>query len=545
MAKSKPTPDEEIFELTDIVSKGDAPAPKNLPKSDAAMLEESLSDLFSGKPQDNNGDASADLDLDALLAEIEVPDRGHAPAMGVDPSLDDIFDEIMADPAEAENEAKSEADIAAAKNSESAITSPDLEEVPLADIDALLASIDPPGQPDSATPNKPAAKEISLDEIDSIMDDIIPVEKVEGFFAPDKAKQEARVGTETDLEDLDDILNSILDPSAVSVTDTSPMPEFEEAVLVAEPEEVAPDDLFADLDDLFASLDQPESANQAAEKTPVAVPAEALGQQAKPAAPKATPPVAPVPPVAAAANIPAAQAVSAQAEQEPEEDILVFGEMPTPSTSGMDFAEDTELAFVEQTYVPSAEPDEKVMALVAELAELSDNLTKSLSYLEGRVSTLESAYADTPLSSNPQADDTESAFEEKAVALLAQGHAFREALSAALQSEIVLAPEAKLSDLHNPSPALELGNLEDRISTLEMAFADTEKEMPGDTSALEAKMEALEERLTARLAERLADMEEKNRRDNKAILDTIEKAAAEAAARVIREEILALMAEEN
>ncbi len=635
MAKSTPTPDDEIFELTDIVSKGEPSAPKKASKSEADMLEESLSDLFSTSPQDGDGDATADLDLNALLAEIENPNTSVAAPVGLDPTLDDIFNEIMAP----------ESAAPAAASKPQPVSDAAFDEISLGDIDALLASIEPPDQPEqtyqpqtayaespSAQLDKPESAEISLDEIDSLMDNVLPVEKVEGFFAPDKALQEKKLGPEADLEDLDDILNSILDPSSAPATPVTPVaaaqPEPEPESLIpqldpdAEPEtEPDADDLLADLDDLFASLDMDGTQEQALSGAspapqpvfePVSEPvSEADTTEDIPAFLDHTLPTT-------QAHEPEMETLSSLPAETEEDDILMFGEAVPPAAQ----TAPQDIAFMQEQNTQKNEPDEKVMELLTELAELSDTLTHSLSLLEGRVSTLESEWAEPSLDSAEK--PTPRAFEEEALALLEQGHAFHDSLLTLLQPVVETATASRLASWENtlqPAPTVdltpletrvatlettlaaqpqhtnEIANLEDRVSTLEMALAEAEKEFlandePADSAleaekgpsaevlleglqerlaALEARMEETQnnlsapepaplaalqpspehlaemETLEARLAameKQLEDVAEKNSQDNKAILENIEKAAAEAAARVIREEILAVMAEE-
>ncbi len=252
--KAPPKDDEEIIDLTDIIEKG--PQAKSAPESLDDSIDDLVSDLGNSGTSNLDIPSDAEADIDALLAQMDAgvditaapaPSSSTAPDVSLEPTPD--------------------------------LESPEDDLPDTSDVDALLESMDMPPQPD---PAKAAPKEVndSASDMDALLESILdgssdknpsPTKVEDAPAASPKPSTSA-----DDLSDLDAMIEDITGqagpseekaptPPADDLSDLDAM--LEDITGQAEPsEETAPtppaddlSDLDAMLEDIVAEVAQPVS----------------------------------------------------------------------------------------------------------------------------------------------------------------------------------------------------------------------------------------------------------------------------------------------
>ena len=530
------TADEDIIELTDIIEKGNAPQAQ--PGSDAASFEKELEDLFS-----DGGGLESLTGFDTLDADI-APSSPAAPLTPGDGGIDDVLNAAPDFRPDAGPDAGPDADPDA---------DPDANMD--ADIDALLNSIgDLPDTPEPAPARTPAAPKapaahhdaeeapsMAAKPVSSTPSAITgrPVDPDEKLSMPDMADVDALLGdlgapTAADLtsggsgssmgdDDIDDLISGLdaKAPPAPAAPPPVPAAPQKPADLV----DVA--DLDALLEDMLGSggkaaapAAEPEPA-PAAPMQPTLPPDETDPFEAALAASAAQPSVAPPdePPADGdpfEAALAAAATAAAMAEPEPPR--------PAPKPAAAQPAVD--LPEISPEISPAVSRDADLPDAPAE-PELGD----SPAGYAARIEALEASLASL----------TEQRAEERAA---------REALEtrlAAMESLADTAPalsEDTLAELLEPLLAREDGPFAPLVDRVRAALAeDLDARIEEHLAPLRERLEATEgvntgeagpEAITQADLDMLAA-------DLRATLQAeTDKAAAAAAARIIREEIAAL-----
>lgn len=451
--------EDDIIDLTDIVEKGTVPPEPGDTGGGDNALESLMADLLTGSDEAPPTEEE-DFDLDALLKASGLNDEGGT--------------------AETNTAAPSPA------GAGSAVASPDssLDSSDMGDVDALLRDLVAPEQPASPTAEAPpAASHADFGELlQSSMD---------REAAPQQAAAPAGgagAESEVDVEDLDSLLASIMDPE----TEAAP-PQASPAPFAAP----APD--LGDLEGLDDLLGEPQpDAVQAA--SPSAGPAPKSSGQASSPAPGAKRPAAAKAPVA-----------------EPKADDLdaLFGEAPASA------------------HAPASAPVPDTSARAGEDEDPLSGLDELLAKSE---STPSAAGA-------PEEVDLGDPLLVGEADLPAPDGDARQHRASAVSANIA-AMRQKMADAAAGGDASAFDALRKCVDDLAAEVRDLAESYASGLAAAEARISALEAELAAggpptAMSEDMARLEQR--------LETLEnsgeKAAAEAAARVIREEIAALLAE--
>lgn len=563
------TADEEIIELTDIVEKGIAPDSEAAGSGPAESPEDGRIDpLIAGGEGAAAGAASerpaareemSDRELEALLADLAAAEAPASPAAPAGASSDSS--PRAESPASVAPESDGGADdLDALLNS---IMDPGSGKPPapqgsdgnpdddLPDLDSLLAGLDesitPSGDDpaasrpaNSASPApEPAAGE--TDDLDSLLDAIMSPGS-----GPQASSREANGDPDDDLPDIDSLLAGLDEPAAPAGKVSAPegkgtpppaaadLPEDDEleALLAGlgqkegtgsvppdagsatdgEPEVSAdlPDD--GELDALLADSGQEAKADSAVSAAGPGTAGETSGGGADDGASAGGLPDDPAPlhsPADVDASLPMAEGARPVAEtsatlsrglEKLTRDIAIL------QAKVESFPEGGTAADV------SASIEARLERLQAEVEDLAETHASGLAAAEARISALEAELAerDAVLTEAPTEGGSVSELADRLAALAERVESLESGCGGA-----VSASDPKQDDL---DLATGLVALEDRLSALEAGVAARSGEASDDAVAgLAARVLALEV--------------------------NVEKAASEAAARVIREEIAAMLAE--
>ncbi len=266
--------DDDIIELTDIIEKGDGN--KASPEAIEEGIDNLVGDLGNTSSAAPNIPSDAEADIDALLAQMDSgvdftqiasepaptsSSETNADAATGDPSdagdIDALlaqmdagvdFTEIASNPAP-----KPSSDTSLDANSDS--PTDDLPDT--SDVDALLASLDMPPQPENGAKSAPlSSDDDSAADMDALLESIMdetPAKSTAPKAEPSPAKAEPSSDA-ADLSDLDAMLSDLDAPKA------EPSPAKAEPSSTEES-----DDILNDLDELMRSVD--EESNTSVEQT--------------------------------------------------------------------------------------------------------------------------------------------------------------------------------------------------------------------------------------------------------------------------------------
>ena len=431
------TTSEEIIELTDIVEQG--VVPPSTAAADGAGLKAQMGDLMGGSKNSGNSDDEDDFDLEALLASTTANAQTENPSQaGNDeglPELGDV-DALLRD-------------LVMPDQPGTAVSSAD-PTPEAASSEADLAGV----TPIAATAASSGENEIEMDELDGLLASLDQ--------APPKSEA-SEVAEEAEIEDLDSLLDSIMNPEVAEPEAVEPEAAEPEAAEpeVAEPEVAEPEVAEPEVAELEAA--EVAGVDSVEGESPLAVAED-------------------IPTAMEAAETVAVASLSDDAQgamSEPEQDKqAVFVAEPEE----VDIVPDIPAAGVPADATPNIIPD-----LSANMAALAD----SMAVLQEEVRALaassggDSSQADSQNAGNDVGQDVMAQVQEK----LRDFH-------------------AELDDFGDRF-AQGLTMLDERISALEAGASGK--------GEVEARLAALE--------------------------GNLERAAADAAAKVIREEITALFSE--
>ncbi|MCH5276852.1 MAG: hypothetical protein J1E80_03340 [Desulfovibrionaceae bacterium] len=452
-------------------------------------------------PSAPGGSGDEDTGLESLMADL-LAESDDAPAREEeDFDLDALLKASGLDDDGSLNETGAAAP--AAPSSAGAPGAAALDSADMSDMDALLRDLVAPEQP-----NSPAAKAESAPDAD--FGALLQASVEHG----DKSQQApAGAGSEVDADDLDSLLTSIMEPeSADTPAQSSAAPASRQRAAVARPADTPAQSSAApavdaaadlgDLDDLLGDP-QPDAPRPAA---PPAAPAPEIPKQNSARAAAAKQPTPP-PAVEAPAVKPAAGSTD-----ELDLDALL-GEAPVKTPAS---------ASVPET--PSMEEDDDPLSGLDELLASADD--------GGPGGPAEEDLGDPLLVGKAEA------------AVPAQdGMAGR----ARTVSAHIAATQKNMADLaagNGGADTASLSDLRDRVDELAAELRELAESYASGLAAAEARISALEAELAsggapAAMSGDMAQLEQRL----KAVETAGEKVAAEAAARVIREEIAALLTE--
>ncbi len=458
--------DDDIIDLTDIIEKGNAPTQSAAAPN--ATIDTALSDL-GNSPTAPDLSAMGDVDLDALLAQMD---------------SDGGFSHL-------ENDMPQEEFRALGNPAPEAADAPDLS-----DVDALLAEMDMPPQPDVATPPAASASSQADDDIDAMLAGMLDSPAAQPVAAQPTpaaqpvapAPQNAPLPAEDpDIsDDLDALFESMLDdtPPAKSAAPTQPQ---------AAPAEDVVDDMDALLKDVLG-----ESTISAADVAASLVPKHEQGQElsfedvaqavvAPQTPPKATEPLAEPNFDSLGAELDAILNDDTTPQSPNFDDDLeaLLNAEPAPKTPSLDDDLDAILGASEKEVTATPEPDFFA-------ADDNDNVRAMAANIVAQAEQEEVQEFDTPVAQPSAAmpvDAPEATAMAAATAVAAQG----------------------VADSTAPAPSLyddsRLQSLEERMHMLEentaLRFDDVEKQISlsaaGDENALQGIQESLatqEQKLT-------------------------------------------------
>ncbi|BFR47343.1 hypothetical protein RVX_R04040 [Nitratidesulfovibrio sp. HK-II] len=514
------TADEDIIELTDIIEKGTAPQAQ--PGSDAASFEKELEDLFSdgGGLESLKGFDSLDADIPPPVpadSAASAPDDsmdagpGAGPGADMDASMDADIDALLNSigdlpdtpepapaprpaPATAAHNDAEEATSMSAKpvsSTPSAITGrpvdPDEElRMPdMTDVDALLGDLGAPTAADLTSGG--AGRTMGDDDIDDLIAGLdAKAPATPAATAPPASTEQAAPQKPADMVDVAD-LDALLEDMLGSGPKAAPAPE---------PAPAAPEELDPFEAALAASAAQPSVAppdEPPADGDPFEAALAAAATAAAIAAPESPRPAPKAAPVAAAAHAPDVPSDIPMPGGAPDTpDAPVVPEAPESPES----PESTDAPDAGDTPAGYAARIEALEGSLAALAERNDEERAAREALETRLSAIESL-----------ADAAPSLSEDSLAALL----------------EPLLAREdGPFAPLLERVRAALVEDLEARIEEHLAPLRDRAEAAPQAEGVTRADLDMM-----------AADL-------RTALLAETDKAAASAAARIIREEIAAL-----
>ena len=559
---NRPQPGDDIIELTDIIEKGTVPA-----AADAVDFDKELEDLF------------ADSDIEAAISNLSLPDEAPSPAKAAvqepaDTGLDsdiDAFLDALDGPGHAapENVAPKLAQPTPTPGGRPVNPDEQLQMPDMSDMDSLLEQLDAP----AATKSAGNIEDLDAGDLDALLDDILggaPASPKAATMTPPPATEAEPAPMS--LDDLDALLDAPVAPAAPA----APEPAAERA----------PGTATMSLDDIDALLDTPVAPAAPAAPEPAAgrAPGTAtmslddidalLDAPVAPAAPAAPEPAAEPTPGAAAMSLDDIDALLDAAPMPPAPEEA----MPAHDTA----AEETVIAAMPPVQEePVAAPAAETMAVAAAATAMApqgpvispasgpmsapvmdanalEGLLSRLQALEDEVAGLRATVV--------HGNEVTAGLEERLAALDAESAvaASPEPAPAAESAPPAepLMPDADalgriLSEmLAEGHPAMEwlveqvravvMNGMSDHIaSAVERAVEQTTAPMRDALSGVDATAEGmveLDNRLSSLEATRITadDIAKLESALREALRDDTDKAAAAAAARVIRQEIAAL-----
>ncbi len=593
---NRPQPGDDIIELTDIIEKGTVPA-----AADAVDFDKELEDLFADSdieaaisnlslPDEAPSPAKAavqepadtglDSDIDAFLDALDGP--GHAAPENVAPKLAQPTptpggrpvnpDEQLQMPDMSDMDSLLEQlDAPAATKSAG-----NIEDLDAGDLDALLDDIlgGAPASPKAATMTPPPATEaepapMSLDDLDALLD--APVAPA-APAAPEPAAERAPGTATMSLDDIDALFDAPVAPAAPATPEPASEPAsgtaamrlddidalFDAPVAPAAPaapepaSEPTPGTATMSLDDIDALLDAPVAPSAPAAPEPAAEPTPGtaamslddidalLDAAPRPPAPEEAMPahdtaaeetvIAAMPPVQeepvaalAAETMAVAAAATAMAPQEP-----VISPASGPMSAPVMDANALEGLL------------SRLQALEDEVAGLRATVVHGNEVTAGLEERLAALDAESAVAASPEpAPAAESA--PPAEPLMPDADALGRILS-----EMLAEGHPAMEWLVEQVRAVVMNGMSDHIaSAVERAVEQTTAPMRDALSGVDATAEGmveLDNRLSSLEATRITadDIAKLESALREALRDDTDKAAAAAAARVIRQEIAAL-----
>lgn len=491
---NRPQPGDDIIELTDIIEKGTVPA-----AADAVDFDKELEDLF------------ADSDIEAAISNLSLPDEAPSPAKAAvqepaDTGLDsdiDAFLDALDGPGHAapENVAPKLAQPTPTPGGRPVNPDEQLQMPDMSDMDSLLEQLDAP----AATKSAGNIEDLDAGDLDALLDDILggaPASPKAATMTPPPATEAEPAPMS--LDDLDALLDAPVAPAAPAAPEPA-----------AEP---TPGTAAMSLDDIDALLDAapmppaPEEAmpahDTAAEETVIA----------------AMPPVQEEPVAALAAETMAvAAAATAMAPQEP-----VISPASGPMSAPVMDANALEGLL------------SRLQALEDEVAGLRATVVHGNEVTAGLEERLAALDAESAVAASPEpAPAAESA--PPAEPLMPDADALGRILS-----EMLAEGHPAMEWLVEQVRAVVMNGMSDHIaSAVERAVEQTTAPMRDALSGVDATAEGmveLDNRLSSLEATRITadDIAKLESALREALRDDTDKAAAAAAARVIRQEIAAL-----
>ena len=593
---NRPQPGDDIIELTDIIEKGTVPA-----AADAVDFDKELEDLFADSdieaaisnlslPDEAPSPAKAavqepadtglDSDIDAFLDALDGP--GHAAPENVAPKLAQPTptpggrpvnpDEQLQMPDMSDMDSLLEQlDAPAATKSAG-----NIEDLDAGDLDALLDDIlgGAPASPKAATMTPPPATEaepapMSLDDLDALLD--APVAPA-APATPEPASEPASGTATMNLDDIDALFDAPVAPAAPAAPEPASEPTTGTAAM--------------SLDDIDALLDAPVAPAAPVAPEPTAEPVSGtatmslddidalLDAPVAPAAPAAPEPASePTPGTAAmslddidalldAAPMPPAPEEAMPAHDTAAEETVIAAMPPVqeepvaaPAAETMAVAAAaTAMAPQEPVISPASGPMSapvmdanalegllsRLQALEDEVAGLRATVVHGNEVTAGLEERLAALDADSAVATSPEpAPAAESA--PPAEPLMPDADALGRILS-----EMLAEGHPAMEWLVEQVRAVVMNGMSDHIaSAVERAVEQTTAPMRDALSGVDATAEGmveLDNRLSSLEATRITadDIAKLESALREALRDDTDKAAAAAAARVIRQEIAAL-----
>ena len=525
---NRPQPGDDIIELTDIIEKGTVPA-----AADAVDFDKELEDLF------------ADSDIEAAISNLSLPDEAPSPAKAAvqepaDTGLDsdiDAFLDALDGPGHAapENVAPKLAQPTPTPGGRPVNPDEQLQMPDMSDMDSLLEQLDAP----AATKSAGNIEDLDAGDLDALLDDILggaPASPKAATMTPPPATEAEPAPMS--LDDLDALLDAPVAPAAPATPEPASEPAsgtatmnlddidalFDAPVAPAAPaapepaSEPTPGTATMSLDDIDALLDAapmppaPEEAmpahDTAAEETVIA----------------AMPPVQEEPVAAPAAETMAvAAAATAMAPQGP-----VISPASGPMSAPVMDANALEGLL------------SRLQALEDEVAGLRATVVHGNEVTAGLEERLAALDAESAVAASPEpAPAAESA--PPAEPLMPDADALGRILS-----EMLAEGHPAMEWLVEQVRAVVMNGMSDHIaSAVERAVEQTTAPMRDALSGVDATAEGmveLDNRLSSLEATRITadDIAKLESALREALRDDTDKAAAAAAARVIRQEIAAL-----